>query len=164
MPLSRSSPEPLLTDIALDYQGCKKDSICYPPETLSLDIDLPAASAADKPRALESATGRRAMRFIGGALDGTRRPTLKLPFTPTGSAAGQIDTLYIPTLGAAGNNKNLESFSLVNGMRGWGYRASGEIRSAPVVGGDVGERTGRGRWRDRDHGDLRAAVVAAFRG
>jgi outer membrane protein assembly factor BamB len=89
--------------------------------------------------ALEKATGRRSMRFTSGSLQGTRRPTLKLPFTPTGSAAGQIDTLYIPTLGAAGSNKNLESFSLVNGMRGWGYRASGDIRTAPVVAGDVGD-------------------------
>jgi thiol:disulfide interchange protein DsbD len=47
VPLSRGSPEPLLTDIALDYQGCKKDSICYPPATVVLPIDLPRASVED---------------------------------------------------------------------------------------------------------------------
>jgi len=101
--------------------------------------DAVLLTSAHHVSALEAATGRRSMRFMGGALDGTRRPTLKLPFTPTGSAVGQIDTLYLPTLGAADSNKNLESFSLVNGMRGWGYSASGMIRAAPVVAGDVGD-------------------------
>ena len=101
--------------------------------------DAVLLTSAHHVSALEAATGRRSMRFMGGALDGTRRPTLKLPFTPTGSAVGQIDTLYLPTLGSADNNKNLESFSLVNGMRGWGYSASGMIRTAPAVAGDVGD-------------------------
>jgi thiol:disulfide interchange protein DsbD len=47
VPLSRSSPAPLLTDIELSYQGCKKDSICYPPATVVLPVDLPRASAGD---------------------------------------------------------------------------------------------------------------------
>ena len=40
---------------------------------------------------------------------------------------------------ALGIGATTSIFSLVNGMRGWGYRASGEIRNAPVVGGDVGD-------------------------
>jgi len=47
VPLSRSSPEPLITDIALAYQGCKQDSICYPPATVMLTVELPRASAGD---------------------------------------------------------------------------------------------------------------------
>jgi len=47
VPLSRSNPEPLITDIALAYQGCKKDSICYPPATVMLTVELPRASAGD---------------------------------------------------------------------------------------------------------------------
>jgi thiol:disulfide interchange protein DsbD len=47
VPLSRGSPEPLVTDIALDYQGCKQGSICYPPATAILPINLPRASAGD---------------------------------------------------------------------------------------------------------------------
>ena len=47
VPLSRSNPEPLITDIELAYQGCKKDSICYPPATALLPVDLPRASAGD---------------------------------------------------------------------------------------------------------------------
>jgi len=47
IPLSRSSPEPLITELSIDYQGCKKDSICYPPNTVVLPLDLPLASTAD---------------------------------------------------------------------------------------------------------------------
>jgi thiol:disulfide interchange protein DsbD len=47
LPLSRPSPDALLVELEMDYQGCKKDSICYPPETLLLPVDLPTASAED---------------------------------------------------------------------------------------------------------------------
>jgi thiol:disulfide interchange protein DsbD len=47
LPLSRSTPDALLVELEMDYQGCKKDSICYPPETLLLAVDLPTASSED---------------------------------------------------------------------------------------------------------------------
>lgn len=90
-------------------------------------------------QALEKSGGRRAMRFVGGELNGLERPYLRLPFRATASAAGQIDTVYVPSLGSALNNKTLETFSLVNGARGWGYRSSTEIFNAPIVGGPQGD-------------------------
>jgi thiol:disulfide interchange protein DsbD len=47
VPLSRSSPDALITDIRIVYQGCKKDSICYPPASITLPADLPQASISD---------------------------------------------------------------------------------------------------------------------
>ena len=47
LPLSRSSPDALLVELEMDYQGCKKGSICYPPETLLLAVDLPNATSED---------------------------------------------------------------------------------------------------------------------
>jgi thiol:disulfide interchange protein DsbD len=51
VPLSRASPAAGALALMLEFQGCKEDSICYPPQTVSLDIDLPRATAADAPRA-----------------------------------------------------------------------------------------------------------------
>ena len=90
--------------------------------------------------ALEASTGRRAMMFVGGGLGGLRRPALQIPFAPTGSAAAQNDTVYLSGLGSAENNKTLESFSLVTGSRGWGYRTAGDILTSPIVGGAWGIR------------------------
>ncbi|MGQ0612702.1 MAG: FHA domain-containing protein [Planctomycetaceae bacterium] len=95
--------------------------------------------SAHRLHALSSHSGERVMRFLGGSLDGLARPTLELPFTPTGSAAGQQDTVYVGTLGSPDNNKTLESFSLVSGQRGWGYRTQGNLLTAPVVGGDASD-------------------------
>jgi thiol:disulfide interchange protein DsbD len=57
VPLSRSSPAAATVPLTLEYQGCKTDSICYPPETVSLTVDLPAASASDEPRTLAPDAG-----------------------------------------------------------------------------------------------------------
>lgn len=89
--------------------------------------------------AFEKRTGRRGMQFVSGALAGLRRPPMRLPFSPTGGAAGTSDTVYLPSLGSPDSNKNLEAFSLVTGSRGWGYRAPGEIRLDPVVAGATGD-------------------------
>jgi thiol:disulfide interchange protein DsbD len=50
VPLTRASPAASILPIELNYQGCKKDSICYPPELYAFDVELPAATAADRPR------------------------------------------------------------------------------------------------------------------
>ncbi|MDP6675528.1 MAG: protein-disulfide reductase DsbD [Gammaproteobacteria bacterium] len=57
VPLTRSSPDPATLPIAITYQGCKKDSICYPPQMIVLDIDLPAATSTDQPRKLSDKPG-----------------------------------------------------------------------------------------------------------
>ncbi len=89
--------------------------------------------------ALEKQGGLSAMQFVGGELDGVRRPPLKLRFTPTGSAAAQSDTIYVPSLGSYDSNKSVESFSGINGARGWGYRTSSDIFTKLIVGGSSGD-------------------------
>ncbi len=89
--------------------------------------------------ALETHTGRRAFTFTTGELSGLRRPSLLLPFTPTGGAAAQSDTVYLPSFGSPENNKTVESFSLVTGERGRGWRTRGDIFSRAIVGGDRGD-------------------------
>jgi thiol:disulfide interchange protein DsbD len=47
IPLSRATPDPLAIEILVNYQGCKVDSICYPPATVLLPVDLPQATASN---------------------------------------------------------------------------------------------------------------------
>jgi thiol:disulfide interchange protein DsbD len=47
IPLSRATPDPHLLELEISYQGCKKGSICYPPEIITLPVDLPLASNSD---------------------------------------------------------------------------------------------------------------------
>ena len=46
LPVARATPEAVELELALGFQGCAEDGICYPPETRSFTISLPAASAA----------------------------------------------------------------------------------------------------------------------
>ena len=55
VPLTRASPSAVLLPVEIEYQGCKKDSICYPPQLLRFDVDLPEATAADQLRDLPDA-------------------------------------------------------------------------------------------------------------
>jgi hypothetical protein len=84
---------------------------------------------------LEAFTGRGALQFMSGGLEGVTMPPRELPFTPTGGAAVGNDTFYIPSLGSPRNNKTIESFSGVTGQVGWGYRSAADILTTPVVGG-----------------------------
>ena len=52
VPLSRATPAAVAMPLVLEYQGCKTDSICYPPLVVELVADLPTASATDRPRAI----------------------------------------------------------------------------------------------------------------
>ena len=54
VPLSRAGPAAGVLPLILEYQGCKEGSICYPVQTVTLDIELPAATAADVPRNVDS--------------------------------------------------------------------------------------------------------------
>ncbi|MDP7041586.1 MAG: protein-disulfide reductase DsbD, partial [Gammaproteobacteria bacterium] len=48
VPISRATPEPLFIELELGFQGCKKGSICYPPDSYTEGIDLPRATADDR--------------------------------------------------------------------------------------------------------------------
>ncbi|HJP05250.1 MAG: thiol:disulfide interchange protein [Chromatiales bacterium] len=47
VPISRASPDPLFIELKLGFQGCKKGSICYPPDMYVAGVDLPRATAED---------------------------------------------------------------------------------------------------------------------
>src|SRR5690606_30784806 len=44
VPFSRASPDETDVDIRASFQGCKEDSICYPPTEQLMSLTLPAAS------------------------------------------------------------------------------------------------------------------------
>ncbi len=44
IPFSRPSPDAMNVVIKAGYQGCKEDSICYPPDQQTMDLVLPATS------------------------------------------------------------------------------------------------------------------------
>jgi thiol:disulfide interchange protein DsbD len=46
VPLTRSGPGAQSLPLTIRFQGCKEDSICYPPQAVAATIDLPAATAA----------------------------------------------------------------------------------------------------------------------
>ena len=52
VPIVRSTSEPVNLELEIKYQGCKEDSICYPPITKLVSFDLPAATAS-KPGSTE---------------------------------------------------------------------------------------------------------------
>ena len=105
VPLSRSSPEPQLIELELGFQGCKKDSICYPPELIVQAIDLPRAAATDIPAERNAPISEQDRLFgvITGASAGSMMMVflglgLLLAFTPcclpmvpilSGTIAGQ---------------------------------------------------------------------------
>ncbi len=49
IPLLRPTPDAGLVELQLAYQGCKEDSICYPPAIAGIALDLPPAAAAAPP-------------------------------------------------------------------------------------------------------------------
>ncbi len=57
VPLTRSSPTAGTLPIEITYQGCMKDSICYPQQLAGFVVELPTATAADQPRNLPAASG-----------------------------------------------------------------------------------------------------------
>ncbi len=46
IPLQRAGPEPLDLPLTLEFQGCKENSICYPPQRVDLRIELPTGAGA----------------------------------------------------------------------------------------------------------------------
>jgi thiol:disulfide interchange protein DsbD len=45
VPLIRRGPGAVSLPLSIEYQGCKLDSICYPPQRVQLVLELPATSA-----------------------------------------------------------------------------------------------------------------------
>ena len=46
VPLTRSGPDAQSLPLTIRFQGCKENSICYPPQAVATTMDLPAATAA----------------------------------------------------------------------------------------------------------------------
>lgn len=44
LPLIRRGPAAVSLPLTIEYQGCKLDSICYPPQRVTITLDLPAVS------------------------------------------------------------------------------------------------------------------------
>ena len=61
VPLTRSGPEARSLPLTIRFQGCKEDSICYPPQALATTVEIPAAEttpATATPAAPESEQDR----------------------------------------------------------------------------------------------------------
>ena len=92
VPFARARPEALPVTIHAVYQGCKEDSICYPPTETAMALTLPAASEFTS-SALPAGTApmvseqdQWAARILGGSwwtfLGGFYVAGLLLAFTP----------------------------------------------------------------------------------
>jgi thiol:disulfide interchange protein DsbD len=46
IPLTRSGPRASRLPLTIRFQGCKEDSICYPPQAVATTVELPAAEVA----------------------------------------------------------------------------------------------------------------------
>ena len=55
VPLQRASPAATTLPLTLRFQGCKTDSICYPPQTVALSVSLPEATGTPPARPLPPA-------------------------------------------------------------------------------------------------------------
>ena len=94
VPFARARPDAVPVTIHAVYQGCKEDSICYPPSETSMALTLPAASefAAAAPETasagapMVSEQDQWAARILGGSwwtfLGGFYVAGLLLAFTP----------------------------------------------------------------------------------
>ena len=51
VPLTRSSPTARDLALTIRFQGCKEDSICYPPQAVATTVELPDASSGVARRA-----------------------------------------------------------------------------------------------------------------
>jgi thiol:disulfide interchange protein DsbD len=53
VPLTRASPAAVTAPFTLAFQGCKTDSICYPPQAVTVQVALPEATGTPPPAAGE---------------------------------------------------------------------------------------------------------------
>jgi outer membrane protein assembly factor BamB len=61
---------------------------------------------------------------------------IRLPYAASAGLAANASSAFIASLGSAGNNKTLETLSLVTGRRGWGYSSTGMLRADPRLDPD----------------------------
>ena len=50
IPLTRATPAGGILPLLLEFQGCRENSLCYPPQVVSLEVVLPVATATDVSR------------------------------------------------------------------------------------------------------------------
>ncbi len=68
VPLSRATPAPGVLELDIAWQGCKEDSICYPPQLTRLAIDLPSAGNGTAPAAPVSEQDRLSQLIVSADL------------------------------------------------------------------------------------------------
>jgi thiol:disulfide interchange protein DsbD len=144
VPFARARPEALPVTIHAVYQGCKEDSICYPPTETSMALTLPAAneftvSAPPAPAPMVSEQDQWAARILGGSwwtfLGGFYVAGLLLAFTPCVLPMVPILSSIIAGQGAVTPRRGfLLSLSYVLGMAVT-YTAAGAL--AALAGGQI---------------------------
>jgi thiol:disulfide interchange protein DsbD len=144
VPFARARPEALAVTIQSLFQGCKEDSICYPPTEHSMALTLPAASefASSAPPAaapMVSEQDQWAARILGGSwwtfLGGFYVAGLLLAFTPCVLPMVPILSSIIAGQGAVTPRRGfLLSLSYVLGMAVT-YTGAGAL--AALAGGQI---------------------------
>ena len=81
VPLSRSTQAAQSIDIMLGYQGCNIDSICYPPDSVSMSVFLPAATI-DTPSTMAAPVSEQDRLF--GVVTDAGLPTMMVIFLGLG--------------------------------------------------------------------------------
>jgi thiol:disulfide interchange protein DsbD len=144
VPFARARPEALPVTILAGFQGCKEDSICYPPTEASMALTLPAASeftasATPVPAPMVSEQDQWAARILGGSwwtfLGGFYVAGLLLAFTPCVLPMVPILSSIIAGQGAVTPRRGfLLSLSYVLGMAVT-YTGAGAL--AALAGGQI---------------------------
>lgn len=65
IPFSRTSPDAIPVTIRASYQGCRENSVCYPPDTRTMSLTVPASSEFAAPS--DSGAGADARAGTGAA-------------------------------------------------------------------------------------------------
>jgi thiol:disulfide interchange protein DsbD len=144
VPFARASPDALDVMLTAGFQGCKEDSICYPPGEQTMALVLPATS--EFPAVTQTAPAERVSeqdqwlaRIVNGSwwtlLGGFYVAGLLLSFTPCVLPMVPILSSIIAGQGAVSTQKGfLLSLSYVLGMAAT-YTAAGAL--AALAGGQV---------------------------
>ena len=141
VPFSRASPEEMPVTIRVGFQGCKEDSICYPPTEQFMALTLPATSefASGVDAGMISEQDQWSARIVGDSwwtfLAGFYAAGLLLSFTPCVLPMVPILSSIIAGQGAVSTQRGfLLSLSYVLGMAVT-YTAAGAL--AALAGGQI---------------------------
>ncbi|MGH8223853.1 MAG: protein-disulfide reductase DsbD [Woeseiaceae bacterium] len=80
LPLARATPESMVLELDLAYQGCADGGICYPPVSRKLRVTLPEATAAAALRAAGIAPPVSEQARMAGIITGSSLPVVVLMF------------------------------------------------------------------------------------